>query len=53
MRKLVQGVERGTERNQGIVEEVEKMRGYLERREEERVGDWVHEVSYLHRDRRG
>lgn len=47
MKRLIEDVEGGHERRGEVVEEVERMRGYLERREEERVGDWVHEVGLL------
>lgn len=45
MRRLIEGYEEGLEGREEVVEEIERMRGYLERREEERVGDWVHEVG--------
>lgn len=51
MRVLIEKVESGQERRKGVREAVEKMKAYLERREEERVGDWVKEVSD-ERDRR-
>lgn len=47
MKRLIEDVEAENERRGEVVEEVERMRGYLERREEERVGDWVHEVGLL------
>lgn len=47
MKRLIEDVEGGHERREEVVEEVERMRGYLERREEERVGDWVYEVGLL------
>jgi len=47
MKRLIEDVEGGLERREEVVEEVERMRGYLERRDQERVGDWVHEVSLL------
>jgi hypothetical protein len=45
MRLLIEKVESGQEKRKGVREAVEKMKAYLERREEERVGDWVKEVS--------
>lgn len=45
MRLLIERVESGQEKRKGVREAVEKMKAYLERREEERVGDWVKEVS--------
>ena len=45
MQTLMERVELGTERNKAVLDAVEKMRAYLERREEEKVGDWVKEVS--------
>ncbi len=45
MRRLIEGYEEGAEMREEVVEEIQRMRGYLERREEERVGDWVHEVG--------
>lgn len=51
MRVLIEKVESGQEKRKGVREAVEKMKAYLERREEERVGDWVKEVSD-ERDRR-
>jgi hypothetical protein len=47
MKRLIEDVKAGNERRGEVVEEVERMRGYLEKREEERVGDWVHEVGLL------
>ena len=45
MRRLIEGVEHGEEARGEVREEVERMKGYLERREGEKVGEWVHEVS--------
>jgi len=44
MRELISGVERGEERRGEVRGEVEKMKGYLERREEGRGGGWIKEV---------
>ena len=45
MRVLMEEFEAGNERREIVVHEIEKMKGYLERREDERVGAWIHEVS--------
>ena len=45
MRELIGRVESGEEKRKEVLEGVEGIRGYLERREEVKVGDWVHDVS--------
>ena len=45
MQALMERVESGTEQTMAVLDAVEKMRAYLERREEEKVGEWVKEVS--------
>ena len=45
MRVLIEEFEAGIERREEVIQEIERMKGYLERREDERVGAWVHEVS--------
>ena len=45
MRTLIERVESGKECRKDVLDAVEGMKAYLERRREEKVGDWVHEVS--------
>ncbi|WVQ96888.1 hypothetical protein IAU59_003995 [Kwoniella sp. CBS 9459] len=47
MRKLIERVEGGEERDEDLVRRVEGVKEYLTRKEEERVGDWVREVTAL------
>ena len=45
MKQLIERVDEGREQRQEVCEAVERIKVYLERREEESVGDWVHDVS--------
>lgn len=45
MKRLIEAVESGKEKRKVVIEAVEKMRAYLERREEYGVGSWVWSVS--------
>ena len=45
MKRLVENVESGVEVRAEVSDEIERMRGYLERKEEQRVGDWVQDVG--------
>ncbi|WWC88895.1 uncharacterized protein L201_003810 [Kwoniella dendrophila CBS 6074] len=48
MKKLIERVQSGKENNnKELLEKIEGMKDYLGRREEERVGDWVREVTAL------
>ena len=44
MMALIDAVETGIEKRRAVNEAVEKMKAYLERREEYGVGSWVHQV---------
>ncbi|RXK36622.1 hypothetical protein M231_06085 [Tremella mesenterica] len=46
-KRLIEDVLSGKERRKEILRDVEKVRAYLERREEERVGDWVKDLIAL------
>ncbi|ORX40295.1 hypothetical protein BD324DRAFT_617207 [Kockovaella imperatae] len=52
MKELMERVESGEETDQDILDAVENMKAYLERREEEKVGDWVHELASLAQPRK-
>lgn len=45
MQRLIEKVERGKEKREVVYAAVDQMKGYLRREEEEKVGDWVLEVS--------
>ena len=45
---VIEMVEDGQEKRKEVREAVERMKAYLERREEERVGDWVKEVGRVY-----
>lgn len=45
MQRLIEAVQAGKEKRTAVIEAVEKMRAYLERREEYGVGSWVYSVS--------
>ncbi|WVF69390.1 hypothetical protein IAT40_004166 [Kwoniella sp. CBS 6097] len=47
MRRLIQRVEGGEEDDEELVHRIEGVKEYLTRKEEERVGDWVREVTAL------
>jgi hypothetical protein len=44
MKSMIEGVESGSEQRAIAVEQVEKMKAYLEKREEKECGSWVTEV---------
>jgi formylmethanofuran:tetrahydromethanopterin formyltransferase len=45
MQRLIEAVQARKEKRTAVIEAVEKMRAYLERREEYGVGSWVYSVS--------
>nr|ADO17677.1 Sxi1 [Tremella mesenterica] len=46
-KRLIEDVSSGKERRKEVLRDVEKVRAYLERREEERVGDWVKDFLWV------
>ncbi|ORY27876.1 hypothetical protein BCR39DRAFT_559770 [Naematelia encephala] len=47
MCQLIEKVEAGEEKRKAVVKAVEGVKSYLRREEEERVGDWVHQLTGL------
>ncbi|KAK6908417.1 hypothetical protein I204_06399 [Kwoniella mangroviensis CBS 8886] len=47
MKRLIERVESGREQREEVLKSVQRMKDYLGRKEEERVGDWVKEVTAL------
>ncbi|WVW84417.1 hypothetical protein I302_106451 [Kwoniella bestiolae CBS 10118] len=47
MKRLVERVENGKETREEVLKSVQRMKDYLGRREEKRVGDWIREVTAL------
>ncbi|WWC95867.1 hypothetical protein V866_002734 [Kwoniella sp. B9012] len=47
MKRLIERVENGREEREEVLKSVQRMKDYLGRKEEERVGDWVREVTAL------